>query len=79
MANQQRRTRTRTTRYSTRRAAAQVRAEAEGAAILEAEGVRTGKDIDWATEYKYVYSDVRYLLIVTGALLVLLLVVGFLL
>jgi hypothetical protein len=74
MANTRRRTQ-RTTRTATRSAAA--RSGGAGAAVMESEEARLGRQRDWQNEFKYISGDLRQLLIVSTILFVLLFVVGF--
>ena len=78
MASPQRRTRstraTRTTRTSAVRPAL---SGVAAAAAADAEELRGTKEGDLASEYKFVYSDIRHLLLVSLSLFVLLVVIGF--
>jgi hypothetical protein len=47
------------------------------AVAADAEEMRGAREIDWASEYAYVFADIRQLLIVSGLLFAGLLVVGF--
>jgi hypothetical protein len=69
--------RRRTQRTTSRTTATRSRLLAPETPAAEAEEVRTARAVNWQTEYKYVFNDIRQLLIISAALFVMLFVVGF--
>ncbi len=47
------------------------------AAVQPAAAPRTSEQVDWKTEYGYVFQDLRYLLIVSAILFAAIIVLGF--
>jgi hypothetical protein len=50
---------------------------ATSAALQSAPAPRTSEQVDWKTEYGYVFKDLRYLLLVSAILFLAIVVIGF--
>lgn len=56
---------------------AQSTAAAPGVVVQPVAAPRTSEQVDWKTEYGYVFKDLRYLGIVSGILFAAIVVIGF--